>query len=473
MKLTNFKVLVMLLCLTPLITLAQSSGQRKSDLVVVLIKKYITEKRPDQIYAMGSKAYKAAVSKDSLTIFIEKNAYILGKIKESSFLGTKKNQSKYKLEFEAGNVELSFSLDQNNKLNKLSFSPFVPLVTKKTIFAPSSNPLKSKLDKEVDTLARNYIQNSNTVGLSIGILKDGKTFTYGYGTTQKKNGVVPDANTIFEIGSISKTFTAQLLAYFVNAGKISLTDPMTKYLPDSVAANPELQQIKMVNLINHTSGLIRLPDNMAGKNLEAVNPYKNYTKELLFSYLKSCKLVSVPGETYSYSNTGTALVGVILERISGKSYAQLVKKIITDPLKMNSTFQHLTPESAKRFTKVYNNEAREVKAWDFDVLVGAGGLRSTVNDLLIYAANNIESKNPDLAKAFKLTHQVTFSKEPMVGLGWHVMKPAADTYYWHNGGTAGSRSFMIININKKTAVVILSNSDVETDSIGVGISDKL
>lgn len=473
MKLTNFKVVVMLLFLTPLMTFAQSSGQRKSDLVVVLIKKYITEKTPEKIYALGSKNYKASISEGNLTDFIVKNAYILGKIKASSFISAKKNESKYKLEFEAGSVELSFSLDQNNKLDRLSFSPFEPVVTKKTALVPSSNPLKSKLDKEVDTLARKYIQNSNTAGLSIGILKDGKTYTYGYGTTQKSNGVVPDANTIFEIGSISKTFTAQILAYYVNAGKISLTDPITKYLPDSVIANPELQKIKIVNLSNHTSGLVRLPENLLNKNPDVANPYKSYTKNLLFSYLKSCKLVSVPGDVYSYSNTGTGLLGVILEQISGKTYAELVKEIITDPLKMNSTFQHLTPELAKRFTKVYNKETKEVKAWDFDVLVGAGGLRSTVNDMLIYAANNIESKNPDLAKAFELTHQVTFSKEPMVGLGWHIMKPAADTYYWHNGGTGGSRSFIIININKKTAVVVLSNSEVETDSVGVGIIEKL
>lgn len=463
----------MLLFLTPLMTLAQSGGQRKSELVVVLIKKYITEKRPDQIYALGSKSYKTSISQEKLAEFFEKNIYILGKIKESSLLSPKKNKNRYKLEFEAENVELSFSLDQHNKLTELSFSPFIPVVIKKTALVPSSNSLKSKLDKEVDTLARSYIQNSNTVGLSIGILKDGKTYTYGYGSTQKKNGTRPDANTIFEIGSISKTFTAQLLAYYVNAGKISLTDPITKYLPDSVAANPELQQIKVVNLSNHTSGLVRLPENLLNKNPDAANPYKSYTKELLFSYLKSCKLVSVPGEVYSYSNTGTGLLGVILGRISGKTYAQLVKEIITDPLKMNSTFQYLTPESAKRFTKVYNMEAKEVKAWDFDAFVGAGGLRSTVNDMLIYAANNIESKNPDLAKAFELTHQITFSKEPKVGLGWHIMKPTADTYYWHNGGTGGSRSFIIININKKTAVVVLANSEAETDDVGVGIIEKL
>ena len=164
---------------------------------------------------------------------------------------------------------------------------------------------------------------------------------------------------------------------------------------------------------------------------------------------------------------------MILERIGGKNYEELVKEIITDPLKMNSTFQHLTPEFAKRFTKVYNNEGAEIKAWDFDALVGAGGLRSTVNDLLTYAKNNIESKNPDLSKAFELTHQVTFSKEPIVGLGWHIIKTTEDPYYWHNGATGGSTSFIVMNIKKKIAVVVLSNSDANTDNIGAQIFEKL
>ncbi|QNK62147.1 beta-lactamase family protein [Pedobacter sp. PAMC26386] len=352
MKFSNFKTLAMLLIIMPLMTMAQSGGQRKCDLVVVLIKKYIAEKRPDMIYSLGSKEYKAAISQVKFNNVVEKHIYILGKIKESSFIGFKKDLSKYKREFEAGNIELSLSIDKNNKLRKLSFLPFEPVVTQKTTLAPSSNPLKLKLDKEVDTLERIYIQNSNIVGLSIGVIKDGQTYTYGYGSTQKKNGELPDANTIFEIGSISKTFTAQLLAYYVNERKISLMDPITKYLPDSLAANPELQKIKIVNLSNHTSGLVRLSDNIINKNLDAVNPYRNYTRQLLFSHLKTCKLASVPGELYSCSNMGTGLLGVILERISSKIYEELVKEIIADPLKMKSTFQHLTPELEKRFTKV-------------------------------------------------------------------------------------------------------------------------
>ena len=99
--------------------------------------------------------------------------------------------------------------------------------------------MRTLTDKKVDTAARNYIQKGNTVGLSIGILRKGVTHIYNYGETADGNKTMPDADNLFEIGSITKTFTATLLAYYVNEGKVKLTDPITKYLPDSVAANTE------------------------------------------------------------------------------------------------------------------------------------------------------------------------------------------------------------------------------------------
>ena len=102
------------------------------------------------------------------------------------------------------------------------------------------------------------------MGLSIGILKDGKTIFYDYGETAKGNAQLPDQNTIFEIGSISKTFTAILLADAVNSGKIKLDDPVSKYLPDSI---PKLQYnnvpITIASLSNHSSGIPRMPNNMS------------------------------------------------------------------------------------------------------------------------------------------------------------------------------------------------------------------
>lgn len=337
----------------------------------------------------------------------------------------------------------------------------------------TSNPLKSKMDNTVDSMFMPFMKYPNAVGLSIGIIKDGKTYTYGYGTTQKEKGQIPDANTIFEVGSITKTFTSAILAYYVRKGKISLTDPITKYLPDSVALNPELQKISIVNLSNHTSGLPRLPDNFFNKSTDYLNPYKNYTRQLLFASLKTCKLTTVPGAVYAYSNTGPGLLALILEKISGKNYETLIKEIITDPVKMKRTFQQLIPELNKDFVKVYGLRGLETKTWEFDALAGCGALKSTVNDLLIYAKNNMETGHSDLSKAFDLTHEVTFSKQPKIGLGWHLTQSGEEVYYFHDGATGGSRSFLAINVKKKTAIVLLSNSTADIAGFAIGILPKM
>jgi len=336
----------------------------------------------------------------------------------------------------------------------------------------TSNTLTSILDKQVDSVARQYIQKSNTVGLSIGILVNGAIKTYGYGEIVKGEGNLPDANTIFEIGSITKTFTASILAYYVNQGKISLTDPITKYLPDSLLVNPELNSIKIINLSNHTSGLPSIPPNFL-PNMDPLNPYLHYDEALLFANLKNCKLATVPGEMYAYSNLSVGLLGVILQRVSGKNYEQLVKQVITGPLKMSNTAQILTPKATKQFTAVYNAKGTETKPWDFKALAACGCLRSTVNDLLTYAKNNIHCDNTVLSNAFDLTHQITFSKEPLVGLGWHVFQIKGANYYWHNGGTGGSRSFLIFSIEQKMAAVVLSNAEVGVDEVGLGIFKKM
>ncbi|RYE30556.1 MAG: class A beta-lactamase-related serine hydrolase, partial [Sphingobacteriaceae bacterium] len=372
-------------------------------------------------------------------------------------------------QFEKATLQLSVNLDQESKIRLFIFKPFVAEKPNKAVMVATSNPLQTPIEKEIDAAIRTYIQKPNTIGLSIGIIKDGKTTIYNYGETAKGNGKLPDANTIFEIGSVTKTFTSTLLAYFVNQHKIKLSDPITNYLPDSVAKNSVLKEVSIQMLSNHTSGLSQLPDNFDNGNFNLSNPYQHYTREMLFSYLKKCKLNSKPGETYVYSNMAAGLLGIILEKISGQTYEQLVKTIICKPLKLESTAEYLSPQEKQHFAKVYNKEGSETPAWDFDALQACGSLRSTVTDLLKYAEANMRVGTDELSKAIQLTHQITFNKKNKVGLGWHLAKINNADYFFHGGGTGGSSSFFMFNAEKKTTVIILSNSAESTDPIGVSI----
>jgi len=465
----KYLVAILLLIMMSSSSIAQTMQQQKSDSIIVLLKKYINAKDADAIYDLTGKDYQKDLSRTFLTGFLTKKILPLGEIKESSFLKLENKTSIYKLQFEKETLQLSMNLDESNKIRLFLFKPFVAEKPNKSVLVATSNPLQTPLEKELDSVIRIYIQKTNPVGLSIGIFKAGKNSIYGYGETVKGNNKIPDANTIFEIGSITKTFTATLLAYFVNQGKIKSTDPITKYLPDSVAKNIVLKEVSVLSLCNHTSGLAPLPDNFETGNYDPVNPYKNYTREKLFAYLKNCKLNSKPGEVYAYSNMGFGLLGVILERASNQTYEQLVKNLICGPLKLESTIQHLSPQENIRFVKAYNEAGKETPAWDFDALQACGSLHSTINDLLKYAEANMKLEQNELSKAFQLTHQITFDKNIKVGLGWHILKVNTTEYMYHNGRTGGSSSFLAFNSDKNIAVVILSNSAESTDLVGSDI----
>ena len=122
---------------------------------------------------------------------------------------------------------------------------------------------------------------------------------------------------------------------------------------------------------------------------------------------------------------------------------------------------------------VYDSDGDEIQPWDFNALTACGSLRSTVNDLLLYAKANIKSDYVPLSDSFALTHKITYTKDPVVGLGWHLLQEDGARYYWHNGGTGGSRSYLILNTEKKIALVVLSNSNVSVDDIGISILRKI
>ena len=468
--------LVLAFCFITHVTCAQSIRQQKTDSVFRLIRKYLELKDIDRLYSLAGDGFKKNIPADGFRNIAEHQLFPLGGMIDADLESFVNDQiATYKVQFNGATMEIILSLDDRDKIAGMLFRPFQPAPLEKLIAPPTSNPLTTTQDKLVDAAATKYINKGNTVGLSIGVIKNGQVNVYNYGEAIKGGKHLPDAETIFEIGSISKTFTAAILATFVNQGKLKLTDPIIKYLPDSVAANSALKGITLVNLINHTSGLPSVPSNLTEQpNYDKSNPYKNYNKQLLFAWLKTCQPASLPGERYAYSNAAVGLLGIILEKISGKPYEQLVSELICTPLGMKSTVQHLYPMMVNRFATVYNENGTQTPPWEFDALAACGALRSDMNDLIAYAKANLNDDRPDaLSKALKLTRQITFNKQPNIGLAWHVILVEGVPYYFHNGGTYGSSSFLAFNKEKNLAVIVLSNAETSTDNLGIELLKSL
>jgi CubicO group peptidase (beta-lactamase class C family) len=466
----NAIVLLALLAMT-ISCQGQSSPKEKNDSVFVLVKKYLNEKATDSLYSLTGENFRKHIKHDAFINITEKNLYPLGPIKVDSFLKMSGTVSVYKAVFSSATLSIIIGLDPADKLDAFAFQPYKAELAKKTGPILSNNRLSTAQDKAVDSVAIGYMRQAPTVGLSIGILKDGKTWFYGYGETIKGNGTSPDPTTLFEIGSISKTFTATMLGIAIGEGKLKLDDSVNKYLPDSIPLlqyNGKVATIR--TLSNHTSGIPRMPENFQQTATNPKDPYATYSTQDLYSFLHGLKLGRAPGSEFEYSNAAVGLLGTILQKRYGKSYQELLLSLIANPLNMTDTRVTLRPADSARFASGYDENGVYNGPWNIAAaFAGAGAIRSTARDMLKYAAAEMDGPGTPgpLEKAMQLTQVITFeSGNTKIGLGWLYVKIGDKDILFHNGGTGGYRSYIGIDRQKKTAVVLLSNCGLGVDDEG-------
>lgn len=313
---------------------------------------------------------------------------------------------------------------------------------------------------QIDRLIQPLIESKSLIGCVVGIIDNGTQEIHAYGEIHKGAGDKPVGSTIYEIGSITKAFTGTLLGDMVQRGEVKLDDPLQDFLPANVKLHlAKDQPIKLVDLASQTSGLPRLPGNFAPK--DATNPYADYTPKLMFEFLSKHQLRRPPGE-YEYSNLGMGLLGYELAERTKKTYEQLVVERICDPLDMRDTRITLSSEQQKRLAPPYNAELNDDKNWDLNCLAGAGGLRSTVNDMLKLAAASLsDDDHRPVVAAIHEAWKPRYSKQGEIGVGlaWHIARDGVTR--WHNGQTGGYTAALFIVPSKKLAVVVLCNTACE------------
>lgn len=450
------------------------SKQQINQAVFNKIEYHFNSQETDSIYAMAGEKFRSSLSLQAFQTVMTQQMYPLGQIQSAELISYEKEAGTYKLNFISTPLQLILSLDSLNKIETFLFQPYSPPKVDSTTPTSSTGTAATKFDRFVDSVALSYSRRANTHALAIGVINNGKTSSYYYGETQKGNKQLPDENTLFEVGSITKIFTATLLAYSVQRQSVGLDDNITRFLPDSVASNPSLQNITLKQLANHTSGLPRLPDNLDGSREESPSdPYAGYTQAQLYTYLKTYKAEIPPDSTYLYSNLGYGLLGDILVNISGKSYNELVQEMICDTLEMRNTT--VSPDAdTQHLARAYDENGKETAHWTFnDAMAGAGALKSTVFDLLRFARAHFKLPETDLENALALTRQFTFFTPPDtdIGLGWHMNLAGGNLVYRHTGNTSGSSSFIALSPDRRVAVVMLSNTAEAVDSTAMAVLD--
>jgi D-alanyl-D-alanine-carboxypeptidase/D-alanyl-D-alanine-endopeptidase len=333
-----------------------------------------------------------------------------------------------------------------------------------TAAVTSNFPSTPDLQEMLDYL----VEDGATTGIVLGILEpDGSRRILQAGSAGV--GARPlGRQTVFEIGSINKTFTGTILADMVARGQVKLDDPVQKYLPSNVhVPTRNGREITLLDLATHRSGLPRLPDNFVAA--DTGNPYAQYSVETVYQFLNNHTLRRDIGAEFEYSNLGVGLLGIALGRAADTSIKTLIEQRILQPLGMRMTGYRREGEMAAWLAKGYAR-GRQAPYWDAsEAIAGAGGLRSTIDDMLLYLRAQITPPSDALGRAIQASHQVQhrFASGQAFGLNWSVRTAGGRTVISHNGGTGGFSTAMAFDPDRRTGFVMLTNAGGFEDDIGM------
>lgn len=354
--------------------------------------------------------------------------------------------------------------------------PLLPPPPLKTTTLPAIAPvdaagMQAVLERDFAAALRDGpLAPATFAGVAIGVVSKGVRRVFAWGTAR------PDS--IFEIGSITKTFTGLVLAQMVEQGKVRLDEPVRSLLPAGTVAQPAGPEITLLDLVTQHSGLPRLPDNLNPS--DPGNPYADYGAPALYQFLARHGVAKPVDAAYLYSNLGVGLLGQALADRAGTSYAKLLREEVTTPLQLDDTVVSLSPGQAARLIQGHTADHRPARPWDFDALAGAGALRSTAADMLSYLAANLDpqevpagsgSASRTLAAALVKSHELRADAgtDMKIAFAWHYNTRTQD--YWHNGGTGGYSSFAFFNPQGGYAAVVLLNRTV--NQRGANLADLL
>jgi CubicO group peptidase (beta-lactamase class C family) len=290
-----------------------------------------------------------------------------------------------------------------------------------------------------------------------------------------RDGIPLRADDLFEIGSVTKTFTGTLLALAIEKGEVAEDDPVEKYLPDGLLLRDSSNSpIRLVDLATHRSGLPRLAGNFRPK--DSRNPYADYTESDLKAWIKSFRADRERNSQYAYSNIGYGLLGYTLVRAAKSSdYTALLNERILKTLGMNDTSADPTQRRG-RLTQPHDPSGRPVPAWDLPLAhAGAGAIRSTAGDMGLYAEALAGLKVTPLASAFALATKVReqgLSVKDPIGLAFNWVPLAERSLINHDGATAGSSSSLVVDADSKEGVFIAANTQAKLTDLAIHLIDK-
>ncbi len=310
------------------------------------------------------------------------------------------------------------------------------------------------ISKKIDSIIKDSYQNNPDVGISVGFIHNNEEYYTAYGKVNKESQIDINKNSVFEIASITKLLTSNLIAQAVIDNKINLDDFMDDYLPkDYVLDKNLINKIKISDLASHQSGL---PDLDFGKliKLDPQQPVNSITKKTLTTIINNCTALIDYGQ-YRYSTIGYTLLGQILEKVYGKSYDDIIREKIIDPLQMTNT---LTKDfNVKNKTTGYNPNGGVQDFFKWNITASAGLVKSNASDMITFIKVVLNKENT-IAKAAIIAEKIFYKDENReMGLGTNIMTDDKNTIYLKSGDSMGQSSIICYNRVENWGIIILLN----------------
>lgn len=314
-------------------------------------------------------------------------------------------------------------------------------------------------------------------GMVAGLVAPDGSACWGFGTVGGGSARVPDERTVFEVGSVTKVFTAALLARLAEQGTLAPDQPLRPILEPHVRLAPwEGREVTLEHLATHTSTLPRASRRMMAKALlHPTNPYRDYQVADLYADLAAFRPGAGLGREFAYSNLGFGLLGHLLSLRAGVPYEDLVVEEVCRPLGLSDTRVALDEEQSSRLARGHFF-GRPVGLWEIPVLAGAGALRSTAADLMVFLEASLGLRRTPLQVALRTTHEprVRVSDTLAVGLAWHrTVLAAGGEAVWHRGETGGMRAFLGFVPERALGLVLLANASAGVDELGLELLARL
>ncbi len=280
----------------------------------------------------------------------------------------------------------------------------------------------------------------------------------------------PDADTRLEIGSITKTLTATLLVAMQRMGRIDLTTPVDGLLPETARLGPQSPRpMTLEDLATQRSGLPRLPWGwamLAGLYLRPRQPYAWISEDVLLRWLRGRRVRGV-GRKCRYSNLGFGLLGLVLARRAQCTYGEALRRHVLDPLGMTATGLSSTAAMPDRQAMPHGPLGFRTPPWNVRALEAAGGLHSSLDDMVRWLRANLDLQAPIDASLHAPRADTAAGRR--IALGWQISGSGDATVVWHNGGTGGSRSLIAFAPAHGIGVIVMSSQAVAVDALGMSL----